>query len=191
MYVFLGPSYNLHITNTGDSSYLPSISRLSLSTISTTDRKRRQRERPRLPTQKSSSRSSAFHSAASPADLLTSQDAPLDAATALAMRLPASGPSGHPWHFSRAELPHSLPSELRAARGGERMTLASYVELASSASARGRPAAGPAARHVGATCPPKISSNDVHSANLAPALRLAPLAGELVGCWQHPSTGGS
>ena len=26
MYVFLGPSYNLHITNTGDSSYLPSIS---------------------------------------------------------------------------------------------------------------------------------------------------------------------
>ena len=45
----------------------------SLSTISTTDRKRRQRERPRLPTQKSSSRSSAFHSAASPADLLTSQ----------------------------------------------------------------------------------------------------------------------
>ena len=73
MYVFLGPSYNLHITNTGDSSYLPSISLLSLSTISTTDRKRRQRERPRLPTQKSSSRSSAFHSAASPADLLTSQ----------------------------------------------------------------------------------------------------------------------
>ena len=64
---------NLHITNTGDSSYLPSISLLSLSTISTTDRKRRQRERPRLPTQKSSSRSSAFHSAASPADLLTSQ----------------------------------------------------------------------------------------------------------------------
>jgi len=45
----------------------------SLSTISTTDRKRRQRERPRLPTQKSSSRSSAFHSAASPADLLTFQ----------------------------------------------------------------------------------------------------------------------
>ena len=33
MYVFLGPSYNLHITNTGDSSYLPSISLLSLSTI--------------------------------------------------------------------------------------------------------------------------------------------------------------
>ena len=48
-----------------------------------------------------------------------------------------------------------------------------------------------ATRHVGATCPPKIGSNDVHSANLAPALRLAPLAGELVGCWQHPSTGGS
>ena len=59
---------------------------------------------------------------------LVGEDAPLDAATALAMRLPASGPSGHPWHFSRAELPHSLPSELRAARGGERMTLASYVE---------------------------------------------------------------
>ena len=73
MYVFLGPSYNLHITNTGDISYLSSVSLLSLSTISTTDRKRRQRERPRLPTQKSSSRSSAFHSAASPADLLTSQ----------------------------------------------------------------------------------------------------------------------
>ena len=34
---------------------------------------------------------------------------------------------------------------------------------------------------------------DVHSqfTYLAPALRLAPLAGELVGCWQHPSTGGS
>ena len=29
-----------HIANTGDSSYLPSISLLSLSTISTTDRKR-------------------------------------------------------------------------------------------------------------------------------------------------------
>ena len=42
MYVFLGPSYNLHITNTGDSSYLPSISLLSLSTISTTDRKQTQ-----------------------------------------------------------------------------------------------------------------------------------------------------
>ena len=39
--------------------------------------------------------------------------------------------------------------------------------------------------------PPSSVSYDVHSANLAPALRLAPLAGELVGCWQHPSTGGS
>jgi len=39
--------------------------------------------------------------------------------------------------------------------------------------------------------PPHSVSYDVHSANLAP--RLAPLAGELVGCWQHPrpSTGGS
>ena len=43
--------------------------------------------------------------------------------------LPASGPGGQAWYFSRAELPHSLPSELRAAaRGGERMTLASYAE---------------------------------------------------------------
>ena len=53
---------------------------------------------------------------------LVGEDAPLDAATALAMRLPARGPGGQAW-----------PT----------------------------------------------------------ALRLAPLAGELVGCWQHPSTGGS
>ena len=59
---------------------------------------------------------------------LVGEDAPLDAATALAMRLPARGPGGQAWHFSRAELPHSLPSEIRAARGGERMTRASYVE---------------------------------------------------------------
>ena len=83
MYVFLGPSYNLHITNTGDSSYLPSISLLSLSTISTTDRKRRQRERPRLPTQKSSSRSSAFHSLGRIARRLAHLPAALDEATAV------------------------------------------------------------------------------------------------------------
>ena len=37
----------------------------------------------------------------------TGEDAPLDAAAALAMGLSARGPGGQAWYFSRAELPHS------------------------------------------------------------------------------------